>query len=316
MMAVNIEGVMALKKMASKALSSYQELKHNTRILQSVSESQADTLGPHKSTLDFALNEVLHQVDRAYEPLMEIGTILIKVSQAYQEILNNDRYRQLSHGMTPSSKSSIGYGNSSFGSIGAESGLSGGAQDVGAGNSIQGNDSAARTSANIGGSQFGSFDVASVDGDFMVKGDNYKEYNEIVSEYGGTTYESYGANARVESVSPSKIEGIRLGATEMKENNFWGRRDPSYTRESFVEIASHIPEVRSRIAAGQSLEEIKENPNLAKCAEIYFEPSNITQVVQIEGFYELNNNGRHRVLAARELGYDIPVRIVGRKIRR
>lgn len=289
--AVNMEGIIALHKMANHTLSMYSGLKKNTKNLQWELENHKDTLGPHKSSLDFALNEILHEIEIAHEPIIEVGRILIDVANAYQEIINNDRLKQTFGGDAGiASTGSMSYGGSA--------------------------DIASTGSMDAGGNRFGSFELDNVNGDFIVKGNNYEQYNDIVSVYGGTTYESFGSNPRVEWAAPSQIEGIHLGASELEGNNFWGRRNPEYTKESFMEIASHIPEVRSRMDAGQSLEEIKQNPSLAKCAEIYFEPSNTPRVIQIEGFYEFDSDGRHRILAAREVGHDIPVRVIGVKKRK
>ena len=92
---------------------------------------------------------------------------------------------------------------------------------------------------------------------------------------------------------------------------FWSQHESGGTRESFVAIASNIPEVEKLLQAGLSLEEIRENPSLERCVNIYFDPSNIPRVIQSHGYYEFDSNGRHRILAAREVGYNIPVKIVG-----
>ena len=83
-----------------------------------------------------------------------------------------------------------------------------------------------------------------------------------------------------------------------------------------MEIASHIPEVQAALDSGKSIEELLEDERLGTCTALYFDPSKMTEVMDCGDYYEFQSNGRHRVLAARELGYDIPVQIVGTRRRK
>ena len=171
-----------------------------------------------------------------------------------------------------------------------------------------------RNQAAPSGPKLGNFDLAPIQNtsDFFVKGTNYDQYIYDYYHSEQSTYENLGNDGIVATVSPGSIEGIHLGKTEAADSSvFWRQHQSDGTMASFVEIASHIPEVKSLLDAGLSLDEIRENPNLQQCADIYFEPSNIPRVIQSKGYYEFEANGRHRILAAREAGYDIPVRIVG-----
>lgn len=164
------------------------------------------------------------------------------------------------------------------------------------------------------GPKFGSFDLAPTrnGSDFFVKGTNYAQFINDYYHSGQSTYEDLGNRAVITTISPGNIEGIHLGKTEAADSSiFWSQHESGGTRESFVEIASHIPEVNYLRKAGMSLDEIRKTPSLERCVDIYFEPSNIPRVIQSNGYYEFDSNGRHRILAAREAGYDIPVRIVG-----
>jgi hypothetical protein len=60
---------------------------------------------------------------------------------------------------------------------------------------------------------------------------------------------------------------------------------------------------------GATLQELSEDPKLGSCASIYF--ANKPKVIENDGYYEFESNGRHRILAARALGYDIPVEVIG-----
>lgn len=162
---------------------------------------------------------------------------------------------------------------------------------------------------------FGSFEMAQIPGssDYFVKGSNYDSFISDYNNYGSTVYQSLSGNEKEAVISPSLIEGIRMGPGEAADNSiFWAQHLTGGTKESFMEITSHIPQVRSLIDSGMSLDEIRHaRPDLEECVSIYFSPSQIPWVIQCDGYYELDSGGRHRVLTAREAGYDIPVRIVG-----
>ena len=166
------------------------------------------------------------------------------------------------------------------------------------------------------GPKFGSFDLAPLQNgsSFFVKGTNYDQFIRDYYNSELSTYENLGENSFIRTISPSQIEGIYLGETEAADSSiFWKQHQSDGTKESFVEIASHIPKVKCLLERGISLEDIRKNPDLEKCVGIYFDPSNIPRVVESNGYYEFDTNGRHRILAAREAGYDIPVKIVGRR---
>lgn len=149
-------------------------------------------------------------------------------------------------------------------------------------------------------------------GDYVIKGDNFDKYMEDYYDYDNHKGESLGDNSYTETISPSQIEGIHLGETEaMNSGVFWSQHKSDGSLDSFKEIASHIPEVKSQLDAGKSLTEIRSDPNLEACVSVYFEPSNIPRVYKCDGYYEFEANGRHRILAARELGYDILVNVIG-----
>ncbi|MBT9653998.1 hypothetical protein GPK60_13395 [Ruminococcus sp. MCC718] len=162
--------------------------------------------------------------------------------------------------------------------------------------------------------QFENFDLEPIKNgsDFFVKGTNYDQFIDDYYNSEKSIYESLGKNEIIKTVSPDNIEGIHLGKTEVANSSiFWSQHESGGSRESFLEIASHIPEVENLLQTGLSLDEIRENHSLEKCVNIYFEPSNIPKVIQSHGYYEFETNGRHRILAAREAGYNIPVKIVG-----
>lgn len=125
------------------------------------------------------------------------------------------------------------------------------------------------------------------------------------------TYEAFGT-PQVETISPASIEGVNVGGSRAMNNpdTFWNHH--SNSRERYMEMASHIPEVSSRLQAGESLDQIRAegSESLKACATYYF-GKDMVKVSRANGYYSFNGDGRHRVVAARKLGYDIPVCVTG-----
>lgn len=164
------------------------------------------------------------------------------------------------------------------------------------------------------GEKFGNFDIEKLKNgsNSFVRGCNYEQFIRDYYTSDRSTYESLDGKEIITTISPGAIEGISLGEVEAENPSiFWQQHKSGGTMASFVEIASHIPEVKNLLDQGFSLEDIKENPRLEACAALYFDKSNMPRVVESNGYYEFEGNGRHRILAAREAGYDIPVKIVG-----
>lgn len=289
--AVNEEGIQALSTMANSSLEAVSQITSLTTRVSSVSDNNSFTLGPHKQSLDAAIEDIISSLQQANEPIETLAEKLKEIAEAYSEIIGNDRMKPDSNA-TSTGGSPIGgqpKGGSFLGRI------FGGKKET---SSSQ---------------KFGSFDTGKYkNGDSVVKGDNFEQYMSDYYDSENSNYESLGENSVVETIPPSKIEGIHLGTTEMEDNGrFWSQHESGGTADSFKEIASHIPEVKSQLDSGKTLSEIRNNPDLGRCVDIYFDPSNIPRVVKNDGYYEFDSNGRHRILAARELGYDIPVRIIG-----
>lgn len=147
--------------------------------------------------------------------------------------------------------------------------------------------------------------------DYFVKGDHYDQFESDYYTQDNSTYTEYEI-PQERDISPSLIEGIHLGKSEVENPSiFWEQHEKGGTAESFQEIASHIPEVRERLASGDSLDDLANDEKLSECASIYFK--NKPQVIERDGYYEFDSNGRHRIMATRALGYDIPVSVVGKR---
>lgn len=162
--------------------------------------------------------------------------------------------------------------------------------------------------------QFGPFEIGSHG---FVKGNNFESY---LNDWEGHDPNQFKTNMfdspEIRTIDPSDIEGIHLSDNDIADSSlFWGQHLTGGTEESFKKIAALIPEVQSQLAAGRSLSDLIEDPRLGQCASIYFAPSNMPEVIECDGYYEFQSNGRHRILAAREMGYDMPVKVIGTRKR-
>lgn len=162
--------------------------------------------------------------------------------------------------------------------------------------------------------QFGSFEIGPHG---FVNGNHFENY---LNDWEGHDPNQFKTNMfetpGIRTIDPGDIEGIRLSDNDLADPSlFWGQHLTDGTEESFKEIAALIPEVQAQLAGGRSLDDLIEDPRLGKCASIYFDPSNIPEVIECDGYYEFQSNGRHRILAAREMGYDMPVKVIGSRKR-
>ena len=292
--AVNEEGIAALRTVGEKALEAISTIYNGSIAVISLSEDQSDLLGPHKGSLISAVKEILTSLKAAAEPISDIADTLNDVAEAYEEILSNDIIETSGNSEKSAANGSgqqggSGKGGSFLGRIfGSTSGNSTGKGSL------------------FDGLPTGQFQ----NGDTVVKGANFEQFISDYYNSENSTFESLGDDVIVENVSPSMIEGIHLGNTEVKDPSvFWGMHASS--KEFFIETASHIPAVKAALDSGRSLSDIKNDPTIGTCASIYFDPANIPRVEKCRGYYTFDGDGRHRILAARELGYDIPVCIVG-----
>lgn len=147
--------------------------------------------------------------------------------------------------------------------------------------------------------------------DYFVKGDHFDQFENDYYASDDPSYTPYDTPVQ-RNISPGLIEGIRLGKGEVGDPAvFWGQHRKGETAESFQEIARHIPEVRARLAAGETLDDLARDDKLSACVGIYFR--NMPEVIEWDGYYEFSSNGRHRILAARALGHDIPVKVIGKR---
>lgn len=147
---------------------------------------------------------------------------------------------------------------------------------------------------------------------YVIKGDNFDRYYSYYYDLDNMKADTYSDKVQIETVTPTNIEGVHLGKTDVENMcNFWKMHASS--KDFFLETASHIPEVRAEMGRGRSLKDMINDPILGKCASIYFDPENIPRVEKWDDFYVFDGDGRHRILAAREFCYEIPVRVMRKR---
>jgi hypothetical protein len=136
------------------------------------------------------------------------------------------------------------------------------------------------------------------------KGDPFAEFME---RYGnGEVKLSPVGSFSSRIVDASDVFGMRY-QDDQPEDEFWNHHNR--TKDDYIELASKLPEVQAELASGKTLDEIKANPALAACASQYYSHDNMVKVYSYGDSYLLSEDGRHRVMAAQTLGYQMPVNI-------
>ncbi len=278
---VNEQGVNAFRIEARSLQFSVNEIISLTKRLQTISDQYMGTLGPHKESLDGALEQIMFHISQVSNAVNQVAELLEEIADAYNDVITNNRFTE----------------NHVVGGSSNRGGISGG------------NEASAVSTGDA--STFDGMATGKLqNGDSLIKGDNYEKFISDYYRSEESSYESLSDSYVTEIVAPSQIEGIHLGDTEVQDPNvFWGMHSSS--KDFFIETASQIPAVKEALARGQSLDEIKQDPILGTCATLYFDPRNMPRVEKNNGYYSFEGDGRHRIIAARELGFDIPVRVIG-----
>lgn len=98
-------------------------------------------------------------------------------------------------------------------------------------------------------------------------------------------------------------------------NSEYFREKHSNNKEVYMRLAERIPDVRQALNEGRSFEDLRQDPELQYSFAAYFdnESKQKIEVVQDgDGKYHFLANGRHRLLAAQELGHEIPVYVANK----
>ena len=112
----------------------------------------------------------------------------------------------------------------------------------------------------------------------------------------------------VETVPSSSIDTST--AMGMDNPNFWNHH--ANDKESYMQLAEKLPQVQSEFDSGKTYDEISSNPELHDCVNAYYAPDKMICAEEKDGKYEFVDDGRHRLAAAQELGYDVPVQNVSK----
>ena len=95
-------------------------------------------------------------------------------------------------------------------------------------------------------------------------------------------------------------------AQGMDNDQFWNHH--GNTKEDYMRVAEKLPDVQQALDSGKSIDELKNDPELGETVRAYYDPDNMIKVEQQpDGSYSFTDDGRHRIAAAQELGYEIPV---------
>ena len=160
--------------------------------------------------------------------------------------------------------------------------------------------------------------------------DDYSEYSQDPEwqKLNADLQQSLGMDVTTDVSTPLPESGKDVSATELPDNcvmvnasdidmtyaqgmdsdQFWNHH--GNTKEDYMRIAEGIPDVQQVLDSGKSLDEIKQDPDLKDTAHAYFDPENMIKVEQqADGSYSFADDGRHRIAAAQEMGYDIPVQV-------
>lgn len=291
--AVNEDGLNAMHSVVNSIQSSLESIIEMVKIIRNSINNHSGCMGPHETSLEEALSQIDENVKTASEPANSVADKLNEVAEAYQEIIENNNFSNNTDSINNSAQLSNTQGKG-----GAFSRI------IGLGDKNSSNNTPS----------FSGFETGKLEnGSNVIKGEHYSEYiSDYYSSEDSTFVRSEGIV--VETISPSSIEGIHLDDRDINNPSvFWGMHNSS--KEFFEETASHIPEVQSALNSGKTVDELKNDPLLGTCTSIYFDPQKIPRVEKNDGYYTFDGDGRHRIIAAREYGYNIPVRIVGKRIR-
>ncbi|WP_162610635.1 hypothetical protein [Blautia sp. An249] len=105
------------------------------------------------------------------------------------------------------------------------------------------------------------------------------------------------------------IDAAQIQNINNISDNFWNHH--GYTKEDYMELASKLPEIQNAFANGKTYAEIKADSELQDTLAAYYSDDKMIQVVQDQnGTYQYQDDGRHRAMAAKELGCYIPVNVI------
>lgn len=89
--AVSEEGVRALNAMAAAVVDAVERIESAGKTVQTTADEYENTLGPHKKSLDKALDNIASRLREAGTSAEEAASKLKETAQGYQDIINDDK---------------------------------------------------------------------------------------------------------------------------------------------------------------------------------------------------------------------------------
>lgn len=90
--AVSPEGVAELKKMSAAVIAGAEEIKSLVQAVQVVADEHNNTLGPHISSLEDALDQIRVAEEAAVEPVEGVSHALNDVAGKYEDVIGNNPF--------------------------------------------------------------------------------------------------------------------------------------------------------------------------------------------------------------------------------
>ena len=89
---VSDEGVSALKNLSTRLPEQVEAVKSAADALESSFESNHTGLGPHSDSIRRVIEEIREATNQAASPVVELAEKVGDVAEAYQAIIDNNRY--------------------------------------------------------------------------------------------------------------------------------------------------------------------------------------------------------------------------------
>ena len=136
--------------------------------------------------------------------------------------------------------------------------------------------------------------------------------NAINYDAAGNKIGNCSATIPAEDIDMSTARGLpstHFWNRRASEKQFWENHGAN--KDFYLDQARGLPAVQSMLAEGKSPAQIRaEHPNLGNTLDAYYNPNNMIQVNRdTNGNMSFLDDGKHRVLAAKELGLKVPVQI-------
>ena len=136
--------------------------------------------------------------------------------------------------------------------------------------------------------------------------------NAINYDAAGNKIGNCSATIPAEDIDMSTARGLpstHFWNRRASEKQFWENHGAN--KDFYLDQARCLPAVQSMLAEGKSPAQIRaEHPKLGNTLDAYYNPNNMIQVNRdANGNMSFLDDGKHRVLAAKELGLKVPVQI-------